>query len=122
MMSLIAAPLPAQTSKSTAPTLQERIVLMPAGSIVEVQFKGKGVPRVRGRLGALSADTFQVQVAAGSTTEVKTFRFDEVKNVNQVNKLGGMRTAGRVTLWSLAAFGAVALSLFVYCLSGGCTG
>ncbi|MBI5082996.1 MAG: hypothetical protein HZB13_00130 [Acidobacteria bacterium] len=120
VMSLVPSPLAAQASKSTSPTLQERIVQMPAGSIVEVQPKGKGVPKVRGRLGALAADTFQVQVAAGSTTEVKTFRFDEVKNIKQVNKQGGMKTAGKVVLWSLAIFGTFVLIMVAACWSGGC--
>jgi hypothetical protein len=81
---LLALPVPANLqarnfNQEHQPTLQEQLVSIPAGSIIEVKTKSK--TRITGKLGALTSESLEVQVAKGQTVEKQSIRFDEVKSI-----------------------------------------
>ena len=74
---------PAMAADQSA-TIQERIVEIPQGSIIEVRLLTK--EKLRGRLENVSADGFSVVVAKGDQTETRQVTFAEVKSLKRVNK------------------------------------
>ena len=89
------------------PTVQEKAVLIQTGSIVEVKTKDKR--KVKGRLLAVTSESFDVQSATGQSIDKQTFRFEDVKDLKQIQKEGGMSTTAKVTLGVLAGIGVVFL-------------
>ena len=95
------------------PTIREKVVVMPAGSIVEVRTKAK--LKVRGRLGALTSEAFEVQTAKGGKIPTQSFRFDDVKSVKTVEHES---TAVKIVVVAVVALAAVcvlgAVLVFAY--------
>src|SRR4051812_16231671 len=90
-----ATPLPARPAvEDPSPTIAERIVLLPAGCMIEVRTKTK--QKLRGRLGALAADTFDLQVAQSGQLQTQPIQYAEVRSVKLVDRDRGMSTAGKV--------------------------
>jgi hypothetical protein len=83
-------------TQEKAPTIQEQIVQMPAGSTVEVRTQAK--EKLRGRLGGITADSFELQTATGGTIQKQSLRFDQVKSLKEVRAKKGMSTAAKVGL------------------------
>jgi hypothetical protein len=118
----LSVPLPLGARHATqekAPTIQEQIVQMPAGSVVEVKTQAK--QKLRGRLGAITADSFELQTATGGTIQTQSLRFDQVKSVKPIQSEKGMSTAAKIGIGVLAVFGAMALIGGIACASGGCS-
>jgi hypothetical protein len=82
------------TAQDKAPTIQEQIVQMPAGSAVEVKTQAK--QKLSGRLGAIAADSFELQTATGGKVQTQSLRFDQVKSLWVKGRLAdqGGRTGG----------------------------
>jgi hypothetical protein len=55
--------------------------MIPAGSIVEVKLKQKGSSTIRGRLGAITDEGFEVQIAKSGKVSSEKVTFTEVKSV-----------------------------------------
>ena len=87
------------------------MVLIPAGNLVEVKTTAK--QKLRGRLGALTADSFELQMAKGGELQAQPIRFDQVKSVKIVDQRVGMSTAGKVGVGLLIAGGVLALLIAV---------
>ena len=90
------------SSQEKQPTIQEQLVLMQPGTIVEVKTKSK--EKFIGRLGALTADSFEVQIPKGKSIEKQMIGFDEVKSV-KIREHFGMSRGGKTALWILAGAG-----------------
>jgi hypothetical protein len=102
---VFSAPVPAApggNAQDKGPTIQERLVLLPAGCVVEVKTDLK--KKITGRLGALNPDSFELQTAKGANIEKLTLRYDEVKSVKQLDHKG-MGTAAKITVGILAGLG-----------------
>jgi hypothetical protein len=82
------------SDKDSKATLQDQLVRIPAGSVIDVKLKSK--EKLTGRLGDLSAEAFQVDVANGKSIEKRSIRFDEVKSVQ---KHGQMSSGAKIALW-----------------------
>ncbi len=100
-----------------AATIQEQIVQMPAGSVVEVKTQDK--QNLRGRLGAITADSFELQTATGETIQKQSLRFDQVKSIKAMQAKKGMSKGLKVGLCVLAAFGAITLIGGIIIAAGG---
>jgi hypothetical protein len=74
--------LPAQSAQQTSsPTVQEQVGKISTGSIVEAKTKLKNMKTVRGRLGAVTADGFEIQTANGQKVDTVKLSFADVKSV-----------------------------------------
>lgn len=104
-----------QGSSVRKPTIQEQVVQLEAGSVVEIRTKSK--TKVRGRLGEISQDALEVQTAKGTNIEKVSLRFDEIKSVKQVEK--GMSTGAKVGLGMLAGVGVLFLVVWIAVAASG---
>ena len=115
----VPTPAPGKTSnQEKQPTIQEQLVLMPPGTIVEVKTRSK--ERFVGRLGALTADSFEVQIAKDKNIKNQTIGFDEVKSVKVQGEHSGMRPGGKFALGVLAGAGTLIGLGFVMQAAGCC--
>jgi hypothetical protein len=76
-----AAGAAAQASSEEKRSLKEQVVMIPAGSIVEVKLKQKGSSTIRGRLGPITDAGFEVQTAKSGKVSTEKVAFAEVKSV-----------------------------------------
>ncbi|MBL8177004.1 MAG: hypothetical protein JNK48_20185 [Bryobacterales bacterium] len=104
-----------QTTPAAKPSLKEQVILMAAGSVVEVHLTGK--QKIRGRLGEISDDGFDVQHLENQKMVTKSIRFDQVRKVRLMNQ--GMSTAAKVTLGALAGIGGFFLVMLAIVAAGG---
>jgi hypothetical protein len=103
----LSAPAPAfgrGQSQDKQPTIQERLVLLQTGSAIEVKTKSK--EKLTGKLGALAAESFEIQVAKGAGIEKQSIRFGDVKSVKELGESKASKKVGKVVLWALAGVGA----------------
>lgn len=106
----------AQTRGTPKPTLQQQLILLDAGSAVEVQLKNR--EKIRGRLGAVRDTGFDIQYVVKDQTVSRTLSYDEVKKAKQYSRR--MSTAAKITLGVLAGLGVLlVVSLVVVAASGG---
>jgi hypothetical protein len=73
--------LPVHGAQEPTPTVQEQVGQIATGSIVEVKSRTKGAKKVRGRLGQVTTDGFEVQVAQGTKMDSVQLKFADVKSV-----------------------------------------
>ena len=69
----------AQTGGQPKPTIKEATLAIPAGQKVEVRLRNK--EKVVGRMGAVTNDTVEVQVAAHGMVETRKLDFSEIKSI-----------------------------------------
>ncbi|HEY1496684.1 MAG TPA: hypothetical protein VGF49_19150 [Candidatus Solibacter sp.] len=93
--------------RAATPTIAEQIVQLPAGCLVELRTKTN--EKLRGRLGALSTDSFELQVAQSGQLQAQPLRYDQVKSIKLVDRDRGMGTAGKVGIGALIVIGTLAL-------------
>jgi hypothetical protein len=99
---------PAQ-AESTKPTLKERILEIPPGTMIQVRLLSK--EKLRGRLGEVTDEGFAIQTAKGNKIETRKIAFEDVKSLSKVEGRKAAKTAGWVVLGALAGIGAVILIL-----------
>lgn len=85
--------LPLQSAQMPKPTVQEQLGQIGVGSIVEVKTRIKGMKKVRGRLGSVTAEGFEVQVAQGAKIDSVRLNFADVKSVTEKPRAKGMHPA-----------------------------
>jgi hypothetical protein len=71
----------AQAPSEEKRSLKEQVVMIPAGSVVEVKLKQKGSSTIRGRLGAITDEAFEIQIAKSGKVSSEKVAFTEVKSV-----------------------------------------
>ena len=90
----------AQNAQQTrSPTAQEQVGKISTGSIVEVKTKLKNMKTVRGRLGAVTADGFEIQTTKGQKVDTVKLSFADVKSV-------AVKPQSRTHTWVYIAVGA----------------
>lgn len=92
---------------------------MQAGTIIEGTNKEGG--SVRGRLGELKADSFELRQTKGKKLENRSFRFDDVSHVKQVDReksAHGLRNGLIVT--GVFVGGLMLLAIDAMCNAGMC--
>ena len=99
---ILGVPLPSPALAATAgeeaeSKIKQEIGLIKAGSIVEVKTKTK--EKHRGRLGAIQADSFELQTTEGEKIQTQSLRFDQVKSVKQVHTNAGMSRGAKTAIW-----------------------
>jgi len=116
---LLSIPMPLAQARAAQQgklaTIQEKVVEIPIGSVVEVRLKTK--EKIRGQFGATTSEGFSVKSAKGSTVEERKIMFSDVKSVKMVEK--GMSTTAKVTLGALAGIGVFFLILWAVFAAGG---
>lgn len=88
-------------------TIQEQVLEIPAGAVVQVRLTSK--EKLRGRLGEISPQGFVLKHAQGSKIEERSLAFDEVKSIKYVER--GMSTGSKIALGALAGVGVLYLVL-----------
>ena len=71
-------------NSTKAPTVKEKALSIPPGSLVQVQLMSKA--KLRGQIGSITNGGLTLKVANGNSIEDKTVAFAEVKSINQVGK------------------------------------
>jgi hypothetical protein len=76
-----------QAATSEKTTLQEKVLEIPAGTLVEVRLKNK--EKLRGRLGEVHEGGFHMTVAAHHKLRWQEINLDELKSIKQAKGSGG---------------------------------
>ena len=116
--SLADASQPPAQSAVKATGLRERLILIPAGSIIEVKLINK--QKIRGRLGPVSDSGFEVQHARDNQIVTEALTFDAVSSVRVTGK--GMHFAWKVLIGIGIVFAVIGVIVGVACGTQGCTG
>ncbi len=90
-------------------TLKEKVLAIPAGTLVEVKLITK--EKLRGRIGELTNEGFSLQVAKGNTLETHQISFSQVKSVKTVEGTGSK--VGKGVVYGLAGVGALLVTLVI---------
>lgn len=109
--------LPLQGYQQTSPTIQEEVGRIAKGSIVEVKLKLKGARKVAGRLGEVTAEGFEVQVAQGQKVDNVKVLYADAKSIDEKPQNRGAHPVA----WVLAGVGLIFLIGLVACAAGGCS-
>jgi hypothetical protein len=101
----VLTPARAQTAdaRQEEPNVRKQIVLTPAGTFVEIRTRSK--EKVRGSLGAVSGDSFELRAANDSGAGARTLRFDQVKSFKIVDPRVGERRASKILIGVLIGLG-----------------
>jgi len=84
------------------PTLQERILEVSPGTMIEVRLMNK--QKLRGRLGEVTNEGFALQMAQGTKVETQKIAFTEVRSFKQVEGTTGKKI-GKGVVYALAGIG-----------------
>jgi len=106
-----AAPSPLHSPEAQVtrkPTLQEQVLEIPAGSLVDVRLKTK--EKLHGRLGDVSNEGFMVKFAKRDRVEERKIAFGDVKSLKYVEP--GSK-AGRTVVYILAGVGVALVCLLL---------
>jgi hypothetical protein len=98
---------PAQAESK--PTLKERVLEIPSGTMIEVRLLSK--EKLRGRLGEVTDEGFAVQTAKGNKIETRKIAFQDVKSLSKAEGGKAGKTAGWIVLAALAGIGVLVLTM-----------
>src|SRR5271157_3412 len=107
------ASLPQETTKK--PTVQERIMEIPPGTMVEVRLMDKH--KVRGRLGEVTNEGFSLQTAQGNKVETQKIAFTEVKSLKKVEGETTGKKVGKGLIYGLAAAGILLVVIIIVAIA-----
>ena len=111
---LLVLPLHGYQQKSV--TVQEQVGKIAKGAIVEVKTKLKDKNKVKGRLGDVTAEDFEVQVAQGQKIDNVKLRFADVTSVQEKR---GMNVAIKTLIVVGVVIGVLALFSTIAVAAGG---
>jgi hypothetical protein len=98
---------PAQAESAQKPTVKERILEIPPGTMIEVRLLNK--QKIRGRLGEITNEVFSLQIARGNKIETQKVAFTDVKSLKKFESGEAGKMAGGVVIGILAALGILAV-------------
>ena len=98
-----------QTESKAKPTLKERILEVPPGSMIEVRLHNK--EKFRGRLGEITDEGLSLQTAQGNKIESQKIAFADMKSFKKVESAKAAKTFGWVAIGVLAGVGALVIIL-----------
>ena len=104
--------LSAQAQEKSRPTVQEQVGGISSGTIVHVKTKLKDMKKVKGRLGTVTAEGFDVQTTKGQNVDTVKLNFADVKSVKQKDS-GTSTTAWVITGAVIGALVLVVVALAV---------
>jgi len=104
---------PEETTKK--PTLQERILKVPNGMMIEVRLLNN--QKLRGRMGDVTNEWFSLQTAQGGKIETQKVAITDVKSFKQVEGKTGKKI-GTGLLIGLAVVGVIIIVGIAMCASG----
>jgi preprotein translocase subunit SecF len=107
------ASLPEETTKKA--TMQERIMEIPPGTIVEVRLMNKHT--FRGRLGEVTNEGFSLQTAQGNKVETQKIAFTEVKTLKKIDGETTGKKFSRGIIYGLAGIGVLMVILVIWAVS-----
>lgn len=105
---------PAQSGSEGKPTVKERILEIPPGTMIEVRLLNK--QKIRGRLGEITDEGFSLQTAQGNKIETQKLGFTDVKSFKQVEGTTGKKI-GTGVVYALAGIGALFVGLVIWAAS-----
>jgi hypothetical protein len=107
------ASLPQETTKK--PTVQERILEIPPGTMIEVRLMNKH--KVRGRLGEVTNEGFSLQTAQGNKVETQKIAFTDVKSFKNAEGGGTGKGISKGLVYGLAGIGVLAVILVIWAVA-----
>jgi hypothetical protein len=107
---------PSQTSREAKRDLKQEIILIPAGSILEVRLVDKR--KLTGRLGEVTDEGFELQYVKGDKVVKESIVYKDVKSYKQRNR-EGMSTGAKVALGMLAGVGVLFVVLLIVAAASG---
>ena len=96
-----------QTSTEQKPTLKERLLEVPPGTMIEVRLRGK--QKVRGRLGELDNEGFNLTTVQGEKVVKEKIGYAEVKSFKKIEG----HKAGHALVYTLAGIGVLTVILLI---------
>ena len=96
-------------------TIQERILEVPPGTMIEVRLTNK--QKVRGRLGEVSNEGFSLQTAQGNKVQTKKIAFTDVKSFKNAQGETVGKGIGRGIVYGLAGIGILMVILIIWAAS-----
>jgi len=96
-------------------TIQEKILEVPPGTMIEVRLTNK--QKVRGRLGELSNEGFSLQTAQGNKVQTKKIAFTDVKSFKNAQGETVGKGIGRGIVYGLAGIGILMVILIIWAAS-----
>jgi hypothetical protein len=105
-----------QAGSERKPTLKERILEIPPGTMIEVRLLNK--QKIRGRFGNLTDEGFSLTTAQGEKIETVKVAFADVKSFKKLEGAKAAKTAGWIVLGALAGVGALVLIAIAVVASG----
>jgi len=86
-VSASAAARAGQAQSQSKPTVKERILEVPPGTMIEVRLLDK--TKIKGRLGEITDQNFTLQTAQGNKIATQQIAFADLKSFKQVGGKGG---------------------------------
>ena len=109
--------LPLHGYQQKPPTVQEQIGKISKGSLVEVKTRNKAMKKVKGRLGEVTAEGFEVQVTDGQKVDTVKLLYADVTDVNKP-----MTKTGKIVWTSVLVVGGLMAAAAISCgVQGGCS-
>lgn len=105
-----------QTEGDHKPTLKERILEVPPGTMIEVRLLDK--QKIRGRLGDLTDEGFNLTTAQGEKIETQKVSFTDMKSFKRVEGATTGKALSKGLLWGLAGIGVLTVILVIWAASG----
>ncbi|MBZ5516553.1 MAG: hypothetical protein LAN62_17230 [Acidobacteriia bacterium] len=105
---------PGQAAAGGKPTLKERIVEVPPGTMIEVRLLNE--EKIRGRLGELTDEGFSLTTAQGEKIATQKVAFTDIKSFKRIEG-GAAGKAGHAVLWALAGIGVLTVVLIIWAAS-----
>lgn len=102
-----------QEQTQPKPTIKERILEVPPGTMIEVRLVHK--KKIRGRLGELTDQGFSLQTAQGNKIQTQQIAFADVKSIKKVEGNKG----GHALLYALAGIGAFFVVMAIWAIARG---
>jgi len=109
--SLLQARVRSEQETTKKPTLQERILEVSPGTMIEVRLMNKH--KLRGRLGEVTSEGFALQTAQGTKIETQKIAFTDVKSFKVKGGTTGQK-AGHGLVYALAGIGVLAVVLIIW--------
>ena len=96
-------------------TIQEKILEVPPGTMIEVRLTNK--QKVRGRLGEVTNEGFSLQTAQGNKVETQKIAFADVKSFKNAQGETVGKGIGRGIVYGLAGIGILMVILIIWAAS-----
>jgi hypothetical protein len=114
-VSAAGAVAPGQAGTEQKPTLKERILEVPPGTMIEVRLLNK--EKIRGRLGDLTNEGFSLTTAQGEKIEILKVSFTDMKSFKRLEGATSGKAVGKGLLWGLAGIGILTVVLVIWAAS-----